>query len=229
MRRLIAGPGLYRRRAGRRLRARAGDRRRNHEGGQGHRRLRAAVNFRRLWPRVRRATIWRLLPAATVGMQPGATMSSKRRSYEAGHKPQISGRHRRHDGMRPRGLFGGAARRPHRVGRGDAARDRARRPQPAVARRRRHHAGRGDEAANKPRSTNTPRAPRRSPSVKADRVIREGDDRRGDHQADRRGRGHRHPGARPPAPARKARDRWSASVGKTAGTSRSRSPSCPDT
>ena len=34
-------------------------------------------------------------------------MSSKRRSYETGHKPQIPGRHRRHRGMRPRDLLGG--------------------------------------------------------------------------------------------------------------------------
>ena len=42
--------------------------------------------------------------------------------------------------------------------------------------------------------------------------------RRGDPQADRRGRGHRASWCWPPAPARKARARWSRSLGKTAGT-----------
>ena len=69
--------------------ARAGDRRRNHEGGQGHRRLRAAVNFTTL-------AVAHTVQHCALVPRPHAwpchhcepTMSSKRRSYEAGHKPK---------------------------------------------------------------------------------------------------------------------------------------------
>src|SRR5262249_42167289 len=84
-----AGSGLYRLCIGRRFAARAGRRRRNHEGGQGYRRFRAPL----VWgePPCRRGS--RRATIACSCIQPRirsdgsvAPMSSKRRSYEAGHK-----------------------------------------------------------------------------------------------------------------------------------------------
>ena len=50
-------------------------------------------------------------------------MSSKRRSYEAGHKRKYLVVIDDTAGMRPRDLLGGQARRPHQVADRDAARD----------------------------------------------------------------------------------------------------------
>ena len=76
------------------FRARAGDRRRDHEGGQGHRRLRAAVisaiaNRNRHITRRIRFRAPRCARRPLVAMPPchhSRRMSTKRRSYEAGHK-----------------------------------------------------------------------------------------------------------------------------------------------
>ena len=100
----------------------------------------------------------------------------------------------------------------------------------AVGRRREHHARRGDGAGRGRARPGSPTSSATRPSIEPQVVIREGAARRGDRQADRGRRGHRHPRARRRAPTRKARARWSPrSPARPREPSRCRSPSSPAT
>jgi tryptophanyl-tRNA synthetase len=97
-----SGPGPYRLDPGRRFAARAGDRRRNHEGCQGYRRVRAPLVAAR----------YSRLVGAPAGVPP-STHEHQASQLRGRPQAKVSGGHRRHRGMRPRGLLGGETRWPH--------------------------------------------------------------------------------------------------------------------
>ena len=102
-------------------------------------------------------------------------MSTQAPQLRGRPQAEIPGRHRRHAGMRPRGLFRQPARARIGAARDHAARDRDPGPQPAMARRRRHHAGGGARGGQRRARSRTPRAPSASPASRRERVIREGE------------------------------------------------------
>ena len=122
-------------------------------------------------------------------------MSLKRRSYEAGHKPKFLVVIDETPECDRAVYF--ASRRAARIGASVVMllRDRDAGPQSAMARRRRHHEGGGARGGQPDARRSSPARANGVAGITPERVIREGETVRGDPQADRGGRGHRHPGA----------------------------------
>ena len=103
-------------------------------------------------------------------------MSSKRRSYEAGHKPQVLVVIDDTAGMRSRRLLRRAAA-PRRTGASIVMLRviEPRRSQSAMARRRRHHEGGGAARRKRRARLNSPQRATTIAGITPERVIREGD------------------------------------------------------